>query len=89
MTVTAKCCPVVIEADKSSMKFTFDENSLELSTKETIVLTNPGNSEATFKFALAKERLFVPATLEGKIKPKESVEIPVFFTTPEIKVQKS
>ena len=63
MTVTAKCCPVVIDADRTSIKFSYDENSLEMSTKETIKLTNPGNSEATFKFALAKERLFVPTTL--------------------------
>ena len=61
MTVTAKCVPVYIESDRTNIKFTFDEQSLDMSTKELIKLTNPGNSEATFKFALAKERNFIPS----------------------------
>lgn len=89
MSVTAKCVPVNIEVDKPSLKFSFDENSVDMSTKEVVRLSNLGNSEAVFKFTLAKEKLFVPAILEGKIKAKQTLEIPITFTTPEIKAQKA
>ena len=32
-----------------------------MSTKETIKLTNPGNSDASFKFALGKDKIFTPS----------------------------
>lgn len=31
----------------------------------------------------------MPTINEGKIKAKETIEVPIYFTTPEIKVQKS
>ena len=82
MSVTAKCVPVSIEVDRSNLKFSFDESSLEMSTKEVIKLHNPGNSEAVFKFTLAKEKYFVPEILEGRLKAKETLLVPLNFTIP-------
>ena len=33
MSITAKCVPVCIEVDRPNLKFSFDESSLEMSTK--------------------------------------------------------
>lgn len=54
MSITAKCVPVCIEVDRSNLKFAYDENSVDMLAKEVIKLTNPGNSEAVFKFTLGK-----------------------------------
>ena len=44
ITVIAKSVPVCIESDRVNLKFTFDEQSLSMTTKETVKLTNPGKS---------------------------------------------
>lgn len=44
-----------------------------MTTSETIKLTNPGNSDASFKFSLTKEPLFLPTVLDGKIQPKQTI----------------
>jgi hypothetical protein len=41
-----------------------------MSTKETIKLTNNGNSDAVFKFALGKDRYFLPSIVEGRVASK-------------------
>ena len=41
-----------------------------MATKEVIKLTNPGNSDAVFKFTLGKQKFYIPATVEGKIPAK-------------------
>lgn len=33
MTVTAKCVPVTIDVDRTNLKFTYDESSVEMATK--------------------------------------------------------
>lgn len=63
MTVTAKCVPVAIDVDRTTLKFVYDETSVEMATKETIKLTNPGNSDAVFKFTLGKERFYIPSVV--------------------------
>jgi hypothetical protein len=82
MTVTAKCVPVVIEVDRSTLKFVYSEASLEMAAKETIRLTNQGNSDAVFKFALGKERQFMPSLVEGRVASKETIQIVITFTPP-------
>lgn len=59
-----------------------------MTTKETIKLTNNGNSDAIFKITLGKEKLYIPSILEGKIPSKQTISIPISFTPPELKSQK-
>lgn len=60
-----------------------------MATKETIKLTNPGNSDAVFKFTLGKEKFYMPAVVEGRIPAKETISIPITFIPPEIKAVKA
>ncbi len=53
-----------------------------MSTEESITLYNSGNSNAFFKFAVNKERLFSPKILEGTLKSKEKLSIPITLTVP-------
>lgn len=82
MSITAKCVPVCIEVDRPNIKFMFDEGSVDMSTKEVVKLFNPGNSDAVFKFTLAKEKLYIPEILEGKLGAKQTLEVPINFTVP-------
>jgi hypothetical protein len=61
MSITGKCVPVLIKASEENIKFSYDEKSLSMETEESITLTNPGNSEAVFRFSLPKDQLFKPA----------------------------
>jgi hypothetical protein len=60
-----------------------------MSTSETINLYNSGNSNAFFKFVLNKERLFAPKILEGTLKSKERLAIPITLTVPTPAVKKN
>lgn len=73
MSVTAKCVAVSIEIDRPNIKFQFDESSIDMTTKEVVKLHNPGNSDAVFKFTLAKDKMFVPSILEGKLSAKQTI----------------
>lgn len=53
-----------------------------MSTTETITLYNSGNGNAFFKFILNKERLFSPKILEGTLKSKERLAIPITLVVP-------
>lgn len=46
--------------NKESVKFEFAESNLEMSMAESVVLTNPGNSEAKFRWTMGKDKYFVP-----------------------------
>lgn len=60
-----------------------------MSTSETINLYNSGNSNAFFKFVLNKERLFAPKILEGTLKSKEKLAIPITLTVPTPAIKKN
>lgn len=51
-------------------------------TEESIQLYNKGNSSAYFKFVVNKERLFSPKVLEGNLKSKEKLSIPITLSVP-------
>jgi hypothetical protein len=48
-----------------------------MSMVENVVLTNPGNSEAKFRWTLGKDKYFVPQAVEGVIMPKQSLTVPI------------
>lgn len=60
-----------------------------MSTTETVTLYNSGNSNAFFKFILNKERLFTPKILEGTLKSKEKLAIPITLVVPTPTVKKN
>ena len=53
-----------------------------MSTEQCVNLYNSGNSNAFFKFVLNKERIFCPKVLEGTLRSKERLSIPISLTAP-------
>ena len=82
MTVTGKSIPVSIDVDTTTLKFTFDQTSLDFQKTQAITISNPGNSDAFFKFSLGKQKNFVPEVLEATVKPKQKMFVPIKFVAP-------
>jgi hypothetical protein len=55
-----------------------------MAASENLILTNPGNSEAKFKFTLIKEKFFIPSILEGTVQAKQSLTIPITLMLSEV-----
>ena len=78
--VTAQADPVVLELQKNQLKFTFPEESMEMSVSETFVVTNNGNDRARFKWQTSGSGVFVPNPVEDAVEAGQSKMVRVTFT---------
>lgn len=65
--MTATIDPVKLELSKTSLKFAFLEDNIELETSETIRITNDGNAAGRFKWIHAEKRIFQASPEDGEV----------------------
>lgn len=77
--VIADVVPVSVEITPPSLLIPFPESSLEPALTEMVVLRNPGNADAVFKWAVPDRVAFIVEPASGTIPPFSSVEAHVTF----------
>jgi hypothetical protein len=78
--VNAEVVPVDLEVNKPVLNFRFKEESLEMSTSETLTLRNTGNSTAFFKLRIDNPHSpFRLVTHEGSVRENSSKEVELTY----------
>jgi hypothetical protein len=76
--VSASADPVTLELSKKVVKFQFNDDSMDMSATQTVLVTNSGNAPARFNW-LHPSSVFVPRTLTEVVPPGEHVKVEVVF----------
>jgi hypothetical protein len=76
--VSASADPVTLELSKKVVKFQFNDDSMDMSATQTVLVTNSGNAPARFNW-LHPSSVFVPRPLTDVVPPGEHVKVEVVF----------
>jgi hypothetical protein len=76
--VTAQADPVSLELSKKKLQFNFNEESMEMSATQSLMLTNYGNAPAKFTWQYPSQ-VFVPRPMSHEVAAGSSLKIDVTF----------
>jgi hypothetical protein len=76
--VTASADPVSLELGKKVLKFSFQDESMDMSVKQTVHVTNNGNAPARFNW-VHPSSVFVPYPLTDVVPPGEFKKVDIVF----------
>jgi len=76
--VTAQADPVSLELSKKKLQFSFNEESMEMSASQSLMLTNYGNAPAKFTWQYPSS-VFVPSPISDMVPAGSSLKIDVTF----------
>uniref|UniRef100_A0A0G4F070 Calponin-homology (CH) domain-containing protein n=1 Tax=Chromera velia CCMP2878 TaxID=1169474 RepID=A0A0G4F070_9ALVE len=85
ISITGELTPVTLNMSREDINFSFSEDTLEQLLTEQLILTNPGNGPAYFRWGAPEEEgaeSFNLKPLSGVVKPKESVTCEIAFMAP-------
>jgi hypothetical protein len=77
--VTAAAEPVSLELSKKVLKFNFNEESMDMSVKQMLQVTNTGNAAARFWWEHPCSNVFIPNPLEDIVPAGGSKQIQIVF----------
>ncbi len=76
--VTAQAEPVSLELSKKNIKFSFNDDSMDMFVTQTLNLTNYGNAPAQFNWNVPGQ-LFTPKPLSGEVDAGSTQKIEITF----------
>jgi hypothetical protein len=76
--VTAQADPVSLELSKKKLQFNFNEDSMEMSATQSLMLTNYGNAPAKFTWQHPSQT-FIPKPMTDDVPAGSSLKIDVVF----------
>lgn len=76
--VQATVIPITLELAQGTLDFSFAEDNLEPYVQEPVIITNPGNFPADFKW-MCKGNTFAVSPEQGTVEPGKSTEVTVTF----------
>lgn len=76
--VTAQADPVSLELSKKQLRFTFDDDSMEMCARQTLMLTNYGNAPASFTWQVPGTQ-FQPSPMADVVPAGSTNKVEITF----------
>lgn len=77
--VLAQADPVVLEVSKKMLKFEFDDDNMDMSVTETLTISNFGNANAFYQWAIPSSGTFIPDPIRDEVAAGQHKQVKVTF----------